>query len=491
MLTAAVAGPVFTSPSVDTILAALRTVASPAGVLLIVKSYTGDRLNFGMAAEQLRLEGIPVETVIVADDVALAGSGEHAGRRGIAGTVLVHKIAGAAAELGAPLDEVANIARRVAAEIRTMGVSLDSCTVPGSDAPSRGLGENEIEWGLGIHGEAGVERGGLVSADAVVDRLLDQVVADMTQDSPGRVVLLVNNLGATPPVELEIITGSALSWLEDRGHTVERVWTGAFLTALDTPGVSLTLLAVDDAILGHLDAGTTAPAWPGASGHVSPTSVLDVPTDDDADGPALEKGGTLYRAISGVCEALIKAEPELTELDSLAGDGDLGTSMERGAQAVLDRIETIPRVPEAALQAISLTIRRAVGGTSGPLYAVGLLHAATVLTDSPTPDDWAAAFKAGIAQVGELGGARQGDATMLDALIPAAEAFAESEGDPSARLDAAVAAAADGAKDTIDSVARLGRASYLGERSSGLMDPGARAVVIWLSALRDSIRGSR
>src|SRR6185437_3610915 len=205
MLSAAVAGEVFTSPSTDAVLDAIRAVAGAAGALLIVKNYTGDRFNFGLAAEIARAEGIPTEMVIVADDVALSARGEHAGRRGLAGTVLVHKIAGAAAAAGRPLAEVARIAREVAASLGTMGVALTPCTVPAAGKPGFELGDGEIEWGLGIHGEPGVERGAMASADAIVGKLLARIVNDLGLRAGERVALLVNNLGGTPTSELSIV----------------------------------------------------------------------------------------------------------------------------------------------------------------------------------------------------------------------------------------------------------------------------------------------
>src|SRR5262245_30867756 len=240
MLCAAVAGDVFTSPSPDAVLAALRATAGPAGALLVIKNYTGDRLNFGLAAELARAEGIPVETVLVADDVALAGSAGHAGRRGLAGTILVHKIAGATAEAGATLADVAAAARTAAAAARTMGVALSPCTVPAAGKPGFTLGETEIELGLGIQGEPGVRRGPLEPVDALVDRLLDAVFADLALAPGSRVALLVNNLGATPTMELAVAARRAIAVLEGRGIVVERAYLGTFLSALEMAGMSLS-----------------------------------------------------------------------------------------------------------------------------------------------------------------------------------------------------------------------------------------------------------
>ena len=213
MLTAAVAGDVFTSPSVDAVLAAIKAAAGPAGAVLIVKNYTGDRLNFGLAAELATAEGIPSRVVVVADDVALHDTVEPGRRRGIAGTVLVHKVAGAAAAAGLPLDAVAAEAEAAAAAVGTMGVALGACTVPAAGKPGFTLGESEMELGLGIHGEQGVRRGPLEPADQVVDTILATVLQQAGIERGDRVALLVNGLGGTPPMELAIVARRALATL--------------------------------------------------------------------------------------------------------------------------------------------------------------------------------------------------------------------------------------------------------------------------------------
>ncbi|HEX2571754.1 MAG TPA: dihydroxyacetone kinase subunit DhaK, partial [Polyangia bacterium] len=266
MLSAAVAGDVFTSPSPDAVLAALRAVTGRPGALLLVKNYTGDRLNFGLAAELARAEGLAVEMVLVADDVALLDAPlserGHAGRRGIAGTVLVHKVAGAAAAVGRPLAEVAAVARAAAAAAATMGVGLSSATVPAAGRPTFHLGDDEMELGLGIHGEPGVRRAALTDAAAVTEQLLGTILRGAALGRGDRVALLVNNLGATTTMELAIVARQALLVLEREGLVVERAYAGTFLTALEMAGVSLSLLKIDDARLAALDAPTEAPAWP-------------------------------------------------------------------------------------------------------------------------------------------------------------------------------------------------------------------------------------
>ena len=493
MLSAAVVGEVFTSPSVDAVLVAIRAVAGPAGVLLIVKSYTGDRLNFGLAAELARAEGIAVEMVVVGDDVALAAEGAHAGRRGIAGTVLVHKIAGAAAAEGRALSQVADAARAAAASMGTMGVALGACTVPAAGVPSFELAEDEIEWGLGIHGEAGVERGPMRTANAIVERLLGVIIGDLGLESGDSVALLVNNLGGTSVSELGIVARSALRYLESCGVVVARGWTGTFLTALEMPGCSLTLLKVDDERVARLDAPTSTTAWPRALGRMAsrqadpPIPPVDVPAAAAAaagrgDGQRLAPDSQLRLAIERVCAVLLDARQLLTEMDQKVGDGDLGISMARGAQATSAEIDVYPSdaSPAAVMLGLSATVRRVVGGTSGPLYAVMLLRAAAALDRDPT--DWAAAFTAAVDGVVELGGAQPGDRTMVDALRPAADVLAGG-----GTLDAAVSAAEEGAAATALMSPRLGRSSYLGDRVLGDVDPGAHAVALWLAAIRDAL----
>jgi dihydroxyacetone kinase len=497
MLSAAVAGDVFTSPSPDAVLAALRATAGPAGAVLIVKNYTGDRLNFGLAAELARAEGIPVEIVLVADDVALAGSVAHPGRRGLAGTILVHKAAGASAESGAPLAAVAAAGRAAAEAVRTMGVALSPCTVPAAGSPTFVLGEQEIELGLGIHGEPGVRRCPLEPADALVDRLLAAILADLVPDAArpgGRVVLLVNNLGGTPVMELAIVTRRALAILEGRGLAVERVYLGTFLSALEMAGVSLSVLPVDDKRLALLDAPTEAPAWTGTPRprpRPAPTR-LQTPPPSAPSMPALPRtplGEALGHAIQAAAQALIEAAPRLTQMDQVVGDGDLGISLERGARAVQQALRSYPLDdPAATLHALGVTLQGALGGTSGPLYAAFFVRAAGLLRHNNPHDQttWAAAFHAGCTAIAELGGAAQGDRTMLDALLPAAEAFEaalKASRSTADALRAAGAAAVAGARATANLMPRRGRSSYLGGRALGHPDPGAEAVAVWFNAL--------
>ncbi|WP_282284432.1 dihydroxyacetone kinase family protein [Pseudomonas sp. PS02302] len=496
MLTAAVAGDVFTSPSVDAVLAAIRAAAGPAGALLVVKNYTGDRLNFGLAAELARSEGIPVETVLVADDAALRHTVAPERRRGIAGTVLIHKLAGAAAAAGRPLAEVAALARAASAELRSMGVALGACTVPAVGHPGFQLADDEVEWGLGIHGEQGVERGPRLGADGTVARLLDTLIEDGGYPAGTRLALLVNGLGATPPLELALMARAALSQLRQRGLVVERAWTGTFLSALDMPGCSLSLLPVDEARLALLDAPTRARAWPGDGRVPAAPTLLPAPaaaaeTTPHTPGPLAEP---LQAGAAAIVASLLANEARLTDLDSRAGDGDLGTSLARGAEAMRALPASAWYTPTSALAATGQALRRAIGGSSGPFYACALIRAAQVLdgVERPTLAQWAQAMDGGVQALAELGGAQPGQRTMLDALRPAADALlagAQAGANLTQAFAAALAAARQGAEATAEMLPAQGRASYLGERARGIPDGGAVAVVCWLEALEPVITG--
>ena len=263
MLDAAVPGPVFTSPTPDPILAATKAVDSGAGVLHLVKNYTGDVLNFETAADLAAADGVEVRTVVIDDDVAVKDSLYTAGRRGVAGTVLVEKIAGAAAERGDDLDAVAAVAEKVNGQVRTMGVALTPCVVPHAGEPSFTLADDEIEIGIGIHGEPGRERIKLAPADEIVDRLLAPVLEDLPFASGDKVLLLVNGMGGTPQVELYIVFRRAAEVLAGKGIEVTRSLVGNFVTSLEMQGVSISVLKLDDELTELWDAPvqTAALRW--------------------------------------------------------------------------------------------------------------------------------------------------------------------------------------------------------------------------------------
>jgi len=258
MLDAAVPGAMFTSPTPDQVEAAIKAVDGGAGVLLIIKNYTGDVLNFEMASELAEADGIDVASVVVNDDVAVENSLYTAGRRGVAGTVLVEKIAGALAEQGASLDEVKAVAEKVNDNVRSMGVALSACTVPHAGKPSFDLGENEIEIGIGIHGEPGRHRIPMASAAEITKQLVDPIVADLGLKAGDEVLLFINGMGGTPLSEQYIVYAEARKLLEAAGVKVERSLVGDYVTSLEMQGVSVTVLKLDDQLRKLWDAPVDA-----------------------------------------------------------------------------------------------------------------------------------------------------------------------------------------------------------------------------------------
>jgi dihydroxyacetone kinase-like protein len=260
MLDAAVSGAVFTSPTPDQVYEAIVAANGGRGVLLVIKNYTGDVMNFEMAADMARDEGIEVEQVIVADDVAVEGSTWTVGRRGIAGTVFVHKIAGACAEAGADLAEVRRVAQKVVDNVRSMGMALHACTVPSAGRPGFDLADDEMEIGIGIHGEPGVARVPVAPANDVVDELLEKILAEGIFGAGDEVAVMVNGMGATPLMELHVANGHLGDALAERGIRVHRTMVGNYMTSLDMAGFSITLLKLDDELKALLDAPCDTPA---------------------------------------------------------------------------------------------------------------------------------------------------------------------------------------------------------------------------------------
>ncbi|KAF8059368.1 hypothetical protein HT031_005173 [Scenedesmus sp. PABB004] len=490
MLAAAVAGDVFASPPAAAVLAAIRAVTGPGGALLVVKNYTGDRLNFGLAAEQAKAEGLAVEVVLVGEDAALAAP-RLAGRRGLAGTVLVHKIAGAAAAAGAPLGAVAALARRVAERSATLGVALRGCTLPGHPPTTRPA-PGEVELGLGIHGEPGAAVLPLAPAAELVGVMMERLVAAPATASlfaPGaRVALLVNSLGATPALEMGVVARDALAAAEAHGVCEpRRAAPRAAAPRHRAPPWPhpLTLLALTPDMEPLLPAPTDAPAWPANGGAIAPRRsaaprvvLLPAAPGPAPDGAAPAPGGARDAALEACVRAAAAALQGLTGRRRRRGRHARG-----GAAALLCALDggALPSAPPGdALRGIAGAISAASGGTSGALYAVGLTVAAAALSragPSPAVGDWAAAFDAGVAAVARVGGAGPRCRTMLDALLPAGKALhaAAAAGQGAAAAAAAAAeAAAAGAEATRAMPALAGRASYVPAAAvAGVPDAGA------------------
>ena len=256
MLDGAIAGDVFTSPTPDAVFEAVKAVDGGKGVLLVIKNYTGDVMNFEMAEEMAEAEGIEVDHVVVNDDVAVEDSLYTTGRRGVAGTIFVHKIAGAKAEAGADLADVKELAEKVIANVRTKGMALYPCRVPSAEESTFTLDEDEIELGIGIHGEPGTERTEAMKADEVVDELLGSVIEDIPYEEGDEVALMVNGMGGTPLMELFVANRRANQILEEKGIKIHKTFVGEYMTSLEMAGVSLTLLKLDDEMKELLDAPT-------------------------------------------------------------------------------------------------------------------------------------------------------------------------------------------------------------------------------------------
>ncbi|XP_041635559.1 triokinase/FMN cyclase [Cheilinus undulatus] len=509
MLSAAVAGGVFASPPPTSILAAILSLhsAGASGVLLIVKNYTGDRLNFGLAAEQARNHGVNINMVIVADDCAFSQPSK-AGRRGLCGTIFIHKLAGAMAEEGCSLDQIVPKVTEVLKGIGTLGVSLSPCSVPGC-LPSFELPPGEMELGLGIHGEPGIKRSKVAAADEVVKMMIDHITNPDSQShlpvqSGDSVVLCVNNLGALSCLEMAVVTKAAIVCLESRGVVVARVMSGLFMTSLEMAGVSLTLMKANQETLRLFDARTSAPAWPNLSSVcvsgrryiTEPQTTKSQPQDDThSEGPL---SPVMRKVLEKICSTLLEKQEELNSLDRAAGDGDCGNTHAQAARAIQDWLQNhvVPGCPGQLLSALAGLIEEKMGGSSGALYSLFLTAAAGHVTEGRSnAAAWANAMHAGTQAMKRYGGADVGDRTMLDALCPAVDELMKlTEAPPGgemAVLQNVVKKAASGAESTRDLTARAGRASYIAAERVTLPDPGAVAVAAILKAALEVLEGQK
>ncbi|TIQ33768.1 MAG: DAK2 domain-containing protein [Mesorhizobium sp.] len=461
MLTAAVSGEIFASPSVEAVLAAIRATTGPAGCLLIVKNYTGDRLNFGLAAEKARAEGFAVEMAIVADDIALP---DIAQPRGVAGTLFVHKIAGHLSESGHDLASIAAAARAAAKDIVSLGISLSSCSIPGQAHEDR-FGADDGELGLGIHGEPGVERIALQSAGRLVAIMAERLAARL--DVGSRYALLINNLGSVPPLEMSLIANAVLSSPLAKALTLT-VGPGHLMTALNMNGFSLSLIKLDAEREAALLAPVGPHAWLPAKPVRRPVVVAAAKPAIRGAAKAASRDAGAERLIAAICKKLIALEEPLNALDAKAGDGDTGSTVATGARGVLDRLDTLPLADRAAtLAAIGDTLGTSMGGSSGVLLSIFFTAAAQALNGGASLSK---ALLAGLDRMTFYGGAKVGDRTMVDALEPALKTLDASG------LEAAAQAARYGAETTAAmQKAKAGRSAYIG-RQLDAADPGAFAV---------------
>jgi D-erythrulose 4-kinase len=492
----AVCGDVFASPSTRQVMDVCRAVDQGAGVLLSFGNYAGDVLNFSAAAVRLRAQGMALEILAVTDDVASAPAGEEDRRRGVAGDLVVFKVAGAAAEAGYDLAGVATVAARANAWTRTFGVAFDGCTLPGANHPLFTVPDRRVAWGLGIHGEPGVDEGPLPTADDLAAAMVEKILANAPADAGTRVAVLVNGLGSVKYDELFVLWNSARRLLLEAGLVVVAPEVGELVTSLDMAGCSLTVAWLDD----ELEQLWCAPA-DSVGFRRTPPDLLDpapvpegfsAPEAVAADSEDGRRAGTcVLDALTAVDALLRDREEELGRLDAVAGDGDHGRGMVRGAAACLAAAQ---RAVDAGADAPT-TLRLGAeawadrgGGTSGALWGAGLLAVADEL-----PADAAVAaadLVSGVVrarrEIAEIGGARVGDKTLVDALDPFATTLqAEHDGgaDLASAWTAAVEAAERAAAATAKITARMGRSRVLGHKSLGTPDPGATSLAACLRAL--------
>ncbi|PZP61552.1 MAG: glycerol kinase [Pseudoxanthomonas spadix] len=467
MLTGAIAGELFASPGVEAVLAAIQACRAAPGVLLVIKNYTGDRLNFGLAAERARGDGIDVATVLVRDDIALPDAAQP---RGLAGTVLVHKYVGHLAAQGVELAQIAERGQAFADRLLSLGMALSSATVPGQHQ-----GKRSPELGLGIHNEPGarkVDPQTLQDAlDLVLAPLLEAADARLGADTP--LVVFLNDLGGCSTQELGSLANGLIARIgPDRIALMVR--PAALMTSMDMHGFSITLGPADADVLEALRAPVEILAWPGVS-TPRPVTQFDPerPRATHTPGSGRRDAG-LAQALGQAAETLVAAKEELDALDAKVGDGDAGSTFAQGASAVLEALQAdtlSTGTPAQLAQELAALVEHSMGGSSGVLLSIMLTSAAQALTDSAS---WPEALERGLARMQETGGAGQGDRTMLDALIPAVAALRARPED----LSAAAAVARKGADATSQMAkAQAGRsAAVRAEALEGVVDPGAEAV---------------
>ncbi|WEM44844.1 dihydroxyacetone kinase subunit DhaK (plasmid) [Photobacterium sp. DA100] len=461
MLTAAVCGDLFAAPSVDAVLNAILHVTGDAGCLVIIKNYTGDRLNFGLAVEKAKEMGRKVDLIVVGDDISIPGNPQP---RGIAGTLFVQKVAGYVAENGGTLEDVKQAAVDACEKTASIGVALTSCSLPGESNDRIALGKAEL--GLGIHGEPGIETIELPQAKALVATMVSKIVeAKPIKEN----AILLNNLGGLSPIEMNIVAKEVME--SELGQNTQLIVTGSLVTAIDMKGFSISAIQLDDKVVNALIADVEADAWPGmvARREVPVTKCENLikkkvfePSHDEEVALVLRK----------VCQSVIDIEAELNHLDSIVGDGDTGSTFAAGARKVLAQLEAnqLPLQDNAKLlTTIADCLTSVMGGSSGVLLSIMLTAAGR---DFEQNGSLAKALQEGLGQMMAYGGAKPGDRTMIDALHPALEAWVNQG------FNAAIDAAKAGAEATVNmSSAKAGRSSYLNSDSlSGTKDPGAYAV---------------
>jgi len=510
LLSGAVAGTIFASPSAEQIRRCiLQRVEKSKGVLVVVMNYTGDVLNFGMAVEKAKAAGIEAEMIVVADDCGVGRErGGKVGRRGIAGTALVQKIAGALAASGASLQEVHKVAKEVADNTVSIGSSLSHVHVPGrAPGGEDELKENEIEVGMGIHNEPGSERTTSELPGTVKTMLrymldpFDKDRAFLQVSKSDDTVLLVNNLGGVSPLEMGGITAEVVNQLsQDYSIKPARILSGTYMTSLNGLGFSISLLKLTSPNqLELLDAPAEATGW---TAPIKPSTWTNPPTQTsttERSKATTNKPANLTidpsqttQALRHALESLIAAEPDVTRYDTVVGDGDCGIGLKRGAEGILKSLDRTQTDAALYLDSIISTVETDMDGTSGALYAIFLNALAFGLrsqnkTSDPqpaTPEAWANALRSASESLARYTPAKPGDRTLVDALAPFVEELGRS-----GEIAKAASAAKEGAAKTKGMKASLGRTVYVG--GSGfeeVPDPGAHGLAVFLEGLAEGLK---
>ena len=468
MLTAAVCGEVFASPSVDAVLNAIVAVTGKAGCLLIVKNYTGDRLNFGLAAEKAKGMGYDVELVMVSDDISLPDNKQP---RGIAGTVLVHKIAGYAAEQGKSLKDVTKIAQQAIDATASIGVAAAGCSLPGGgeDEEEQRIESGHVELGLGIHGEPGVSTMKTQNSKKVVDTLVEKLQQHVKKSD--KLAVLINNLGGVSPLEMSQITkevvhsalGSSVRYL---------IGPASLVSALDMKGFSLSVIALKGGIEEALLAEVEAAGWHPLV-KLEKLATKKGKAISDKKSVKASSNAEVGKIVETITQTLSGLEDELNKLDAKVGDGDTGSTFATGARDIQkqNKGKKLPLNNVAdLLGVVGDRLATVMGGSSGVLMSIFFTAAGKKVAEG---EKLPKALLFGLERMKHYGGADLGDRTMIDALQPALEALDKKDA-----LKGAAKAAAKGAKDTASmKKANAGRSSYLSSDSlKGVKDPGAVAV---------------
>ncbi|MFP2420514.1 dihydroxyacetone kinase subunit DhaK [Pseudescherichia vulneris] len=471
MLTAAVCGDLFASPSVDAVLNAIVAVTGDRGCLLIVKNYTGDRLNFGLAAEKAKRHGLKVEMVIVADDIALPDNKQP---RGIAGTALVHKIAGHAAEQGKSLNEVRHIAQQACDNVYSLGVAMETCNLPGSDDAEGRIKPGHVELGLGIHGEPGASVVDSHNSKAIIDTLVTPL---QKHTGDAKVAVLINNLGGVSALEMALLT-KELAHSALQGQISWLIGPAALVSSLDMKGFSLSVLKLTPAFEEALQAEVETLGWqkPVAFAPlktVAYSKIHDSVETTPSDNPQVKA------VLTAATRTLIDLENRLNALDAKVGDGDTGSTFAEGARDIAQLLNAgkLPLNNSAQLlQLIGDRLATVMGGSSGVLMSIFFTAAGQAIHDGKKLPD---ALLSGLMQMKQYGGADLGDRTLIDALQPALEALRDQG------MQAAVSAAKTGAESTARmQKAGAGRSSYVNQQNlDGVTDPGAVAIAEVFAAM--------